>query len=49
MQRRIVDNVGEKMRDMQGQEESGQFHNCCRMASEDFDHLLSLISDKNRK
>lgn len=49
MQRRIVDNVGETMTDMQEQEESGQFHNFCRMASEDFDHLLSLISDKIRK
>ena len=46
MQRRIVDNVGETMRDMQEQGESGEFHNFCRMASEDFDHLLSLISDK---
>ena len=36
------------MRDMQEQEESGQFHNFCRMASEDFDHL-SVISDKIRK
>ena len=48
MQRRIVDNVGETMRE-QEQGESGQFHNFCRMASEDFDHLLSLMSDKIRK
>jgi hypothetical protein len=49
MQRRIVDNVGETMAGMQEQEGSGQFHNFCRMATEDFDHLLSLISDKIRK
>ena len=44
-----MDNVGETMTDMQEQEESGQFHNFCRMSSEDFDHSLSLISEKNRK
>jgi len=49
LMQRIVDNVDETMRDMQEQEESGQFHNFCRMASEDFDHLLSLMSDKIRK
>lgn len=49
MQRRILDNVGETMTDMQEQEESGQFLSFCRMASEDFDHLLSLISEKIRK
>ena len=49
MQRRIVDNVGETMGDMHEQEEIGQFHNFYRMASEDFDHLLSQISDKIRK
>jgi hypothetical protein len=49
MQRRIVDNVGETVTDMQEQEESGQFHNFCRMASEDFNNLLSLISDTIRK
>ena len=37
------------MTDMQEQEKSGQFHNFCRMASEDFDHLLSVISDKIRE
>ena len=47
MQRRIVNNVGETMTDMQEQEKSGQFHNFCRMASEDFDHLLSLIIETN--
>lgn len=45
IQRRILDNVGETMTDMQEEEESGQFQNFCRMASEGFDHLLSLISD----
>lgn len=49
MQRRVLDNVGETMTHMYEQEESGQFQNFCRMASEDFDHLLSLISDKIRK
>ena len=49
MQGRIVDSVGETMTDMQEQEESGQFHNFCRIASEDFDDLLSLISGKIRK
>ena len=43
-----MDNVGETMTDMQEQEECGQFHNFCRMVSEDFDHLLSLI-DKIQK
>ncbi|KOB74810.1 putative nuclease HARBI1, partial [Operophtera brumata] len=37
------------MTDMQKQEESGQFQNFCRMAPEDFDHLLSLTSEKIRK
>ena len=45
MRRKIVDNVGETMTDLQEHEESGQFHNFCIMASEDFDHLLFLISD----
>nr|XP_022912339.1 odorant receptor 59b-like [Onthophagus taurus] len=36
----------EMMTNMQEQEESGQFQNFCRMASEDFDHLLSLITKK---
>jgi len=48
MQRRILDNVGETMVDMQEQEESGQFQNFCRMAPQDFNHLLSLISDRIR-
>ncbi|GBP83962.1 hypothetical protein EVAR_62404_1 [Eumeta japonica] len=34
---------------MQKLEESGQFQNFCRMSPEDFDHLLSLTSDKIRK
>lgn len=46
MQRRALDNVGETMTDMRKQEEIGQYQNFCRMAPEDFDHLLSLISDK---
>ncbi|RVE45037.1 hypothetical protein evm_010316 [Chilo suppressalis] len=49
MQRRTLDNVGETMKDMQKQEKSGQYKNFCRMAPEDFDHLLSLIGDKIRK
>lgn len=46
IQRRRLDNLGDTMADMQQQEESGQYKNFCRMSSEDFDHLLSLISDK---
>ncbi|KOB66406.1 Uncharacterized protein OBRU01_13149 [Operophtera brumata] len=49
MHRRKLDNVGETMTDMQKPEESGQFQNFCRMAPEDFDHLLSLTSEKIRK
>ncbi|KAI8432791.1 hypothetical protein MSG28_013744 [Choristoneura fumiferana] len=37
------------MTDMRKQEESGQFQNFCRMAPEDFDHLLSLTIEKIRK
>ncbi|CAF4889199.1 unnamed protein product [Pieris macdunnoughi] len=37
------------MTDMRTQEESGQFQNFCRMAPEDFDHLLSLTIEKIRK
>ena len=44
IQRRIMDNVGEAMTDMQEQEKSGQFHNFCRIESEDFDHFI--ISDQ---
>lgn len=49
MHRRTLDNVGETMTDMRKQEESGQFQNFCRMAPEDFDHLLSLTIEKIRK
>ncbi|KAK9870645.1 hypothetical protein WA026_008206 [Henosepilachna vigintioctopunctata] len=49
MQRRTLDNVGDTMTDVQKQGESGQYQNFCRIAPEDFDHLLSLIGDKIRK
>nr|CAI5856995.1 unnamed protein product [Callosobruchus analis] len=49
MQRRSLDNVGDTMADMQQQEESGEYKNVCRMASQDFDYLLSLIEGKISK
>nr|CAI5838216.1 unnamed protein product [Callosobruchus analis] len=49
MQRRSLDNVGDTMADMQQQEESGEYKNFCRMVSQDFDYLLSLIEGKISK